>query len=431
MSANRLDFALEVCAALATILILAFAPPGWAQEKDNSRDEFETKHIFGFTEGTDVGDAGDKEMEFTTTGSIGKRGGGGYNAIEQQAVYEAAPSERFGYEIGPLGVSQQIANVPGLSNLSQTSFSGFFVEPKYIFLKRGIDAPFGFAVSVAPEWSRIETVTGDHVSNFELDTKLYFDSELIEKKLYAAINLVYAPEMGRETGVGFSQYALAGATAALTWRITPSLAIGAETEFYQVYNSLGFTGRTGSAAYVGPTLWAQITPKAFVSLAWSAQVAGNPANASPSTLCPLQPVRHRARAGPSGRRRRVLAGYFHKARGALAGRQSLWFASLAKTVRRRRLFQVFEKIPRRFQPRRAVSGEAFAEFKAFAAHAEQESGRRGFSGHLAIDRQHRVRRKRVGGVGQAVLREDFTKAERRGRVLAGVDEQGEVGPLQV
>ena len=77
---------------------------------------------------------------------------------------------------------------------------------------------------------------------------------------------------------------MAGATAALTWRLTPSLAIGAETEFYQVYNSLGFTGRIGSAAYVGPTLWAQITPKAFVSLAWSAQVASNLADASPSTL---------------------------------------------------------------------------------------------------------------------------------------------------
>ena len=84
-----MDFALEVRAALATTLILAFAPPGWAQDKDNSRNGFETKHIFGFTEGTDVGEAGDKELEFTTTGSIGKRGGGGYTAIEQQAVYEA------------------------------------------------------------------------------------------------------------------------------------------------------------------------------------------------------------------------------------------------------------------------------------------------------------------------------------------------------
>ena len=281
MSANQRNSAVR--AALATALILA-APCARAQAEGESQDAFETKHIFGFTEGTDVGDAGDKELEFTTTGSIGKRGGGGYNAIEQKGVYEGAASDRFGYEVGPLGLSQQIANVPGLANLSQTSFSGVAAEPKYIFVKRGIDAPFGLAVSVAPEWDRIDPVTGAHVSNFVLETKIYLDSELIEKKLYAAANLIYAPETDHETGVGFSQYALTGATAALTWRITPTIAIGAETEFYQVYNSLGFTGRIGSAAYVGPTLWAQITPKAFMSLAWSAQIAGNPANGGSSTL---------------------------------------------------------------------------------------------------------------------------------------------------
>ena len=282
MSANPKNFASKIRVALAAALFLFGAPPGWAQDDGVSRDGFETKHVFGFTEGTDVGDAGDKEFEFTTTGSIGKRGGGGYNAVEQKAVYEAAPSERFGYEVGPLGISQQIGDVPGLSNLSQTNFAGFTAEPKYIFVKRGIDAPFGLAVSVAPEWERIEAVTGAHVSSFMLETKLYLDSELIEKKLYAAANLIYAPETDR--GLEFSQYALTGATAALTWRLTPSLAIGAETEFYQVYNSLGFTGRIGSAAYVGPTLWAQITPQAFVSLAWSSQIASSLANAGPSTL---------------------------------------------------------------------------------------------------------------------------------------------------
>jgi hypothetical protein len=283
---KRLGFTARFCAAL----VFVWTAAAWARDdgahhsEGESADDFETKHIFGFTEGTDVGNAGDKELEFTTTGSIGKRGGGGYDAMEQQAVYEAALTERFGYEIGPLGMSQHIANVPGLSDLNRTSFSGFSVEPKYIFLKRGIDAPFGFAVSVAPEWDRIEEVTGAHVSNFALGARVYFDSELIEKKLYAAANLIYAPEVEREMGFGFSQYALAGATAALTWRITPSIAIGAETEFYEVYNSLGFTGRTGSAAYVGPTLWAQITPKAFISLAWSAQVASSLANAGASTL---------------------------------------------------------------------------------------------------------------------------------------------------
>ena len=123
-----------------------------AGEKDQA-EAFETKHIFGFTEGSDVGEAGDREVEFTTSDSVGKQGGGRYDALQQKAVFEGAATNRFGYELGPLGVSQQIANVPGLFNLSQTTFSGLAAEPKYIFLKRGIDAPFGFAVSVAPKWT--------------------------------------------------------------------------------------------------------------------------------------------------------------------------------------------------------------------------------------------------------------------------------------
>ena len=184
-----LDVTAKIRTALVVGLVLACTPGAWTagawahgdgapeagadghHGEGDSADDFETKHIFGFTEGTDVGDAGDKEMEFTTNGSIGKRGGGGYNAIEQKGVYEAAPSDRFGYEVGPLGLSQQIANVPGLSNLSQTNFAGVAAEPKYIFVKRGIDAPFGLAVSVAPEWDRIDPVSGAHVSNFVLETK--------------------------------------------------------------------------------------------------------------------------------------------------------------------------------------------------------------------------------------------------------------------
>ena len=256
--------------------------PSALEGEKNSAEEFETKHIFGFTEGGDVGEAGDKEVEFTTSDSIGKQGGGRYNAIQQKAVYEAATTDRFGYEVGPLGVSQQIANVPGLFNLSQTSFSGLAFEPKYIFLKRGIDAPFGLAVSVAPEWDRIDPVVGARSSNVLAETRIYLDWEFIEKKFYGAVNLIYSPEVDNEQGSGISHYALAGATAALTWRFAPHFAAGVEAEYYEVYNSLGFTQRVGSAAYLGPTLWAQLTPRSFLSLAWSPQIGGN----APGSLSP-------------------------------------------------------------------------------------------------------------------------------------------------
>ena len=270
-------------AALAAGLIIAGAPSARAHDSDaatgarhgasDEADDFETKHLFGFTEGTDIGDVGEKELEFETTSSIGKFGGGRYNGLEQLASYEAAPVARLGYELSFHGLSQQIANVPGLQTLSQTNFSGVSLEPKWIFLTRGVDAPFGLAVSINPEWDRIDPVLGVHASNFVLPVRVYIDSELIPQKLYFAANLLYSPEVDNQQGYGVSHYALAGASAALSYRITPKVTFGGEVEYYEAYNSLGFSSWAGSGVYIGPTFHFQITDKAFVAGAWSVQVA--------------------------------------------------------------------------------------------------------------------------------------------------------------
>ncbi len=263
---------------------LARETPSALEGEEGSADEFETKHIFGFTEGSDVGEAGGREAEFTTSAGIGKQGGGRYGAVEQEATYEGAATNQFGYELNLHGVAQTMSNVPGLSNLSQTTFSGVSVAPKYIFLRRGVDAPFGLAVSIEPEFDRIDPVIGAHSRNFLAATRVYLNSELIDKKLYVGANLVFSPEVDNEVGSGISQYALFGASGALTYRITPKIAIGGEIEHYEVYNSLGFANRTGAGAYLGPTFNIQITPKMFLAAAWSSQIGGRPADASANTL---------------------------------------------------------------------------------------------------------------------------------------------------
>ncbi len=236
-------------------------------------EDFDTKHIFGFTEGTDVGEVGERELEFETNGTIGKFGGGRYNALEQVATFEAAPLARLGYEASLHGLSQQIANVPGLQNLSQTNFSGVSFSPKWIFLTRGVDAPFGLAASIAPEWDRVDPVIGVHANNFVLPVRIYLDAELIEKKLYFGANLLYSPEVDNPKGYGISHYTLAGVSAALSYRVTPKITFGGEVEYYEAYSSLGFSNYAGSGTYIGPTFHIQITDKAFVSGAWSTQVA--------------------------------------------------------------------------------------------------------------------------------------------------------------
>jgi len=244
---------------------------------------FEDKHLFGFTEGTDVGEAGSREAEFTTTGAFGKKGGGIYQAIQQEAAYEAAATDRFGYELIALGSWHAIADVPGFDNLSQVNFAGLAAQPKYIFLRRGVDAPFGLAVSLEPAWIRIDDISGMHATNFSLETRVYLDKEFIEQKLLGAVNVLFASEAERDA-LGASHYALFGATGALTYRVAPEAFFGGEVQYYQAWQSLGFSNSVGSAFYGGPTMHLQLGPKAFVSLAWSAQLSGSPRRLAPEGL---------------------------------------------------------------------------------------------------------------------------------------------------
>jgi hypothetical protein len=269
--------------ALIILFGLSLAPHALAQDDDEARpgaksepDFFEDKHLFGFTEGTDVGEAGGKEAEFTTTSGFGKKGHGVYQAVQQEAAFEGAATDRFGYEIGLYGSWLNIASVPGLDNHGQVNFAGFSLMPKYIFLRRGIDAPFGFAISLEPEFERIDNISGGRGKNYSMETRVYFDAELIPKKLLVATNIIYLPEASNEADGGTSRSALFGVTGALSYRITPETFVGGEVEYYQAYQSLGFSNGVGSAFYAGPTLHLQMGPKAFVSLAWSAQLSSSP-----------------------------------------------------------------------------------------------------------------------------------------------------------
>lgn len=89
--------------------------------------ELETKYIFGFTEGSDIGAEGEKAIDFETTGAFGMRGGS-FAAIEQEVEFEGVPTQYFNYELSAHGLLQSINNVDGLNNFHNVTFSGLSTE---------------------------------------------------------------------------------------------------------------------------------------------------------------------------------------------------------------------------------------------------------------------------------------------------------------
>ena len=121
--------------------------------------EVDTEHIFGFTEGSDLGKAGDKEAELEPLLRIGKRSGS-YFATSTTLFYKYSVTNNFRVAPAISFASHHIANVPGLADRDQLELEGAGAEIRYRLLNRE-RAPFGFTLSLEPHWNRVDPTGGD------------------------------------------------------------------------------------------------------------------------------------------------------------------------------------------------------------------------------------------------------------------------------
>ena len=236
--------------------------------------ELETKYIFGFTSGSDIGAEGEKSVEFETTAAFQKRHGQ-YSRIEQEIEFEGVPTQNFAYELSAHGTYHGIHGVDGLANNNVSQFSGLSADLRYLLIGRGPGSPFGLTLAMSPEWSRVDGTAGTQTRDFSNTFKILADTELIANRLYAAANVSYGPEVSRAPlDLDWTKESSLGFTTALAYRIAPKVTLGAEAEYYRAYDGLTLNSLSGQAVYVGPTLHIQFTGKTMLALAYSNQVWG-------------------------------------------------------------------------------------------------------------------------------------------------------------
>ncbi len=268
-----------------------------AQYDTSAWREVETKYIFGFTEGSGIGLEGEKEFSVDTVGRIGKSGGQ-YFASETKLEYEFTPNQYVQFELGPFVSTHKIVDVDGLDDRNRVDFGGFFGEIRTILLDRGPTSPLAVTLSAEPEWRRIDENSGERVNNVELEVKVNADLELIAKRLYLGFNLLYEPEATHDPdriGIGWMTESKAGVSAAVSYRIVPSVFLGVEAWYLRHHDGTWLNNFTGDAWFVGPTLYAQINRKMFVSAAWNAQVSGRDVDDPDAKFNTSEFTRHRAK----------------------------------------------------------------------------------------------------------------------------------------
>ena len=281
----------------APLFFVATGLGAHAQDNPSVWRDVETKYIFGFTEGSGIGLEGEKEFSLETVGRFGKRDGR-YSATETKLEYEFTPNQYVQFELGPMVAGHTIKDVTDLDDRNQVAFSGFFGEIRYLLLDRGPSSPLAITLSAEPEWHRIDETGGARVKNFGLELKVNADLELIKNRLYLGANLLYEPEATRDPdgiGAGWEKELTGGISGALSYRILPSVFVGAEAWYLRHYDGTFLNNFTGDAVFLGPTIYVQLARKVFMTAAWNTQVWGHEVDNPGISFNLAEFSRHRAK----------------------------------------------------------------------------------------------------------------------------------------
>src|ERR1700686_4841106 len=173
--------------------ILCGSAAARAEDASPWRD-LETKYIFGFTTGSGIGLEGEKEFTVDSIGRFGKRDGH-YAATETKYEFEFTPTQFIQIEFGALGSTHHIGGVTDLDDRRQVAVSGAFAEFRYLAIERTSNNPLAVTLAVEPTVRLIDETSGARVRNYEFETIVNADLELLKNRLFAGFNLLYEPEV--------------------------------------------------------------------------------------------------------------------------------------------------------------------------------------------------------------------------------------------
>jgi hypothetical protein len=274
---------LRLLLGLACIWLAGLAAAGSASAENRKHTdkagEVDTEHMFGFTEGSDIGEAGEKELETDSTGRFGKFDGS-YNKVATALEAKYSFSDRFRVSAVASVAYYDIAGVSAFDDRRQGALQSISFDARFRLLDRE-HAPVGLTLSIEPRRGFMEDMSGERGDQYGGELRLLADRELVPGRLFAALNVSYEPEQTRLRASGETlRDSMLGIAAALAMQVMPNVFIGAEARTLRHYEGLGLNSFAGQALYVGPTFYATFGPGYFLSAAWNVQVWGAVAGSS-------------------------------------------------------------------------------------------------------------------------------------------------------
>ena len=256
--------------AVAGTVVGVVATGGVARAGDT-----DTEHLFGFTEGADIGKAGEREVESETIARAGKSSGS-YATVLQNYEAKFVPVQSADRRksrprlFRHIGRSRPRGPAAGL-------IAGFSFEARYALVDRH-NAPFGLTLIAESHWGRVDDISGEPARVYSGMLTVAMDKELIPGRLFGAFNILYDTDATHLRVPDIWQHqSKIGLAAALAVRVQPTLFLGGELRYQRSYDGLGLDAFTGQALFAGPTIYLQISKHLAMSGAWNWQLSGRTA----------------------------------------------------------------------------------------------------------------------------------------------------------
>jgi hypothetical protein len=273
MSLN-LSVVLTLYAALAMVPLAALSQERGAREQGGN--EVDDENIFGFTEGSDIGKAGETIAQLDGRGGFGLPGGS-YSAWTN--FYQLKFSITDNFRVMPYLTSayHYISGFEEIEGLNSMVFQGGGIEFRYRALDRE-RAPFGLTFFFDPHGNRADPFDGQRVRQLGVAFGAIVDKEIVKDRIFAAFNAVYEPEWTRiratSESVNESQLSISGALSA---QFAPRFFLGAEIRHIRRYDGAGLNSFLEDVWYAGPTVAAKMSENWNMTLAWNIKFAGTKA----------------------------------------------------------------------------------------------------------------------------------------------------------
>lgn len=269
-------------AVIGIALVLGANSSARSDIRQQPTGEVDSEHIFGFTEGSDIGAAGELELLADTTGHFGKFSG---TYWQTATTLEAKHSLTESFRVSATATFSyfDLSGLRDLDDRRKGAFQSLSFSTRYRLLDRA-HAPIGLTFGVEPHWGFVDDLSGAPASQLGAEFLVLMDRELIPGRLLGAVNLSYEPEQIRPRGVAeVTRDSTLNLDAALAVRAASGVYIGAEVRYLRRFDGFGFSGTLGQVLYAGPTVYATFGNEFFFSATWNAQIWGA-ATGSPAAL---------------------------------------------------------------------------------------------------------------------------------------------------